>query len=101
MLEAKLRARGLLEDITRKELVDRDRLPWHALISYWIWLRISATAYRFLPTPPRFWADPSEVFATQLGSAIRAYSTDNYAELTEVICESFDWRTRIPRLLLK
>lgn len=91
----------LLLSISRKHSAAGAKFRWQVLISYWLWIRLSFLEIPFYPEPTRFWVGPSRLLAVQLEAVVAAYSERDYAGLTEIVYESFDWRTRVPRFLLR
>jgi hypothetical protein len=90
----------LLLNISRKDSTASAKFRWQVLISYWLWIRLSFLEIPLYPEPTRFWVGPSRLLAVQLEAVVAAYSERDYAGLTEIVYESFDWRTRVPRFLL-
>lgn len=88
---------GSLREIGSTDVVD---VKWRALIAYWLWLRLAFLKTNPRPRPSRIWVGPSKLLAVQLDAALDAYKDQDFASLSEIVYESFDWRTRVPRFIL-
>lgn len=99
-LDADLEIQSLIGALQEKAREHTPALKWQALIIYWLSIRSAIMKTDEQPGPTRVWAGPSKVLAAQLDAVLDAYQTEDYTGLSEIIYESFDWRTHIPRFIL-
>lgn len=83
-----------------KEEGSTEEVKWQVLIAYWLWLRLSFLKTPAQPGPSWLWVGPSKLLAEQLDAVLDAYVEEDYVTLSEIVNESFDWRTRVPRFIL-
>ena len=90
----------LLERIRESRQGDKEDARCQALVLCWLNLRMS-----FLRKPVErrlswVWADPSRLLAAQLDGVLDAYRDRDFAGLSEIVNESFDWWTWVPRFVI-
>lgn len=99
-LDAEDSVQELVISLREKGSTNVDEVKWRVLIAYWLWLRLSFLKEPSQPHPSWLWAGPSKLLAAQLDAALDAYMNQDLVSLSEIVNESFDWRTRVPRIIL-
>lgn len=91
----------LIDNILSQSHSNAAKTRWQAIIAYWLSIRLSLIEAPSTPSPSSFWLGPSKILSMQLDSILQAYIERDYADITETIYESFDWRTKVPRVFAK
>lgn len=82
---------------------DREEKHWEAIVLYWLNIQLQSVAhhpYHARPRPRWLWADPSTILSKQIQVALASLTAKDYATLSEIIYESFDWQRRTPRFII-
>jgi hypothetical protein len=87
----------LIDNILSQSSPDPTRMRWQAILAYWLSIRLSLIEAPSTPPPSSFWLGPSKILSMQVDSISQAYTEQDYADITETIYESFDWRSKVPR----
>jgi len=100
LLNADHLTQQLIINVRERAAPDATNLKWLALIAYWLGIRMTIMKSSVMFEPTRIWSGPSKILAMQLNAALDAFEGHDFADLSEIVYESFDWRTRVPRFIL-
>ena len=100
LLNADYLTQQLITNVKERAAPDAADLKWQALIAYWLGLRMTIMKSSVQFEPTRIWSGPSRLLAAQLKAALDAFEDRDFTDLSEIVYESFDWRTRVPRFIL-
>jgi hypothetical protein len=99
LLEANDLVNKLILDLRDKGSANIEEAKWQLLIAHWVNLRVIFLNYPTLTRLSWLWIEPIKLLSAQLDAVIDAYNDKDFSSIAEIVNESFDWRTRIPRFV--
>ncbi len=101
LVDADRASQDLIESLAIYKSKGSQNLNWQALISRWIYVKISLLQDPHEIKPSGAFLGPSKVFARELKLAMDNYRLNNWKGVCDIINDSFIWRKWTPKILFR